>query len=226
MSENERTFVVYADIGCPWSHAAIYRWRSERARRHLQDDVRLDVRSFPLELFNRRATPKRTLDAEIPVAGSLAPKAGWQMWQRQTYDYAVSTLPAMEAVHAAKDQSLRASEDLDAALRRALFGESRNITLHHEILDVAAACGDIDVDALDEDLRSGRARRMIFDDMDEAKRSDVKGSPHFFLADGSNWHNPGVQMRWVGTDGKGFPIIEKDDPAIYADMFDLVMERR
>ena len=226
MDHAERTFVVYADIGCPWAHAAIYRWRSERARRGLQDDVRLDIRCFPLELFNRRATPKRILDAEIPVAGSLAPEAGWQMWQRQTYDYPVSTLPAMEAVHATKDQSLRASEDLDAALRHAMFAESRNITLHHVILDVAASCGGVDVETLDQDLRSGRARRRIFEDMDEAERSDVRGSPHFFLSNGADWHNPGVQIRWEGKEGKGFPVVEKDDPGIYADMFDRVMEQR
>lgn len=226
MSDRERTFVVYADIGCPWAHASVYRWRRERARRRLDDSVRLDVRSFPLELFNRRATPKRTLDAEIPVAGALAPEAGWQMWQRQTYDYAVSTLPAMEAVHATKAQSLRASEELDFALRRAFFGESRNITLHHVILEVGATCPGLDVEALDEDLRSGRARRQIFDDMDEAESSEVKGSPHFFLADGANWHNPGVQMRWEGKDGGGFPIVEKDDPGVYAEMFDRLMEER
>ncbi|MDQ4144152.1 MAG: DsbA family protein [Actinomycetota bacterium] len=216
-----KTFTMWADIACPWTHLAVHRWRRERARRHLEDEVRLDVRCFPLELFNRRATPKRVLDAEIPVAGGLDPDAGWMMWQRAESDYAVTTLPALEAVIAAKDQSLAASEDLDFALRRAFFGESRNISIHHEILRVAEECESVDEEELDRALRSGKARKTVFEDTAEAQSSDViKGSPHFFASGGQNWHNPGVQMRWVGKSGEGFPLVEKDDHTIYEEMFD------
>lgn len=220
MGRGSRTFTLWTDIGCPWSHAAVWRWRQERARRNLQDEAHLDIRCFPLELFNRRATPKRVLDAEIPVAGSLAPEAGWQVWQRQTYDYAVTTLLAMEAVQAAKVQGLEASEELDFALRRALFGESLNISLHHQIVEIAQTCDKVDGREVRRALELGTARHTIFDDMAEAESSAIKGSPHFFLDD-HDWHNPGVQMKWVGKAGKGFPVIEKDDPGIYGDMFDL-----
>ena len=219
MSEARTTFTLWADIGCPWAHAAVFRWRRERARRGLDDRVSLVVRSFPLELFNRRATPKRTLDAEVPVAGSLAPDAGWSMWQRQPYDYAVTMLPALEAVQAAKAQGLKASEELDAALRRGFFGESRNISLHHVIIEVAETVPEVDESALDRDLRSGVARASIFEHMEEAERSKVKGSPHFFLGH-EDWHNPGVQMKWIGKGGEGFPVIEKDDPGVFSEMFD------
>ncbi len=224
MEENDRVFILWADIGCPWAHAAVFRWGQERARRGLDETVALDVRSFPLELFNRRATPKRTLDAEIPVAGSLAPEAGWTMWQRQPYDYAVSTLLALEAVQAAKVQGLRASEELDAALRRAFFGESRNISLHHVIVEVAESVPGLDAGAIHGDLRSGSARRLVFEQMEEAERSEVKGSPHFFFG-GHDWHNPGVQMKWIGKAGEGFPVIEKDDPGVFSEMFDALDEQ-
>ncbi|MDQ4095650.1 MAG: DsbA family protein [Actinomycetota bacterium] len=219
MSSGEITFTLWADIACPWTHAAVSRWRRERTRRGLEERVLLELRSFPLELFNRRPTPKRVLDAEIPVAGSLAPEAGWQSWQRQPYEYAVSTLLALEAVHAAKEQGLRASEELDFALRRGFFGASRNVSLHHEIVEVADECEGVDAEAIDAALRSGSARRSIFEDMEEAQNSNVKGSPHFFLGE-ENWHNPGVQMKWIGKSGEGFPVIEKDDPEVFAQMFD------
>ena len=213
-------FVLFSDITCPWSHSAVHRWRAERARRELEDEVFLDLRCFPLELFNRRPTPKRILDAEIPVAGSLSPEAGWQMWAGAAFDYPVSSLLAMEAVHAARDQSAKAAEELDLALRRAFFEDSRNISLHHEIIVIARERRGVDEQAVEEALESGRARRRVFDDYRAAQKDEIKGSPHFFLEGGGNWHNPGVEMHWEGEGGKSFPVIDKDDPGAFAEMFD------
>src|SRR5438270_12103728 len=137
------TLVVFGDIACPWSHLCVHGLRRARQRLGLDGSsdpdrrVDLDLRSFPLELFNDRPTPKRTLDAEISVVGALDPSAGWRMWQRPEYEYTVKTLPALEAVQAAKTQGLRASEDRGCALRHAFFAESRTIYLVAVILDVA-----------------------------------------------------------------------------------------
>src|SRR5213078_466221 len=139
------TLVVYGDIACPWSHLCVHGLRKARARLGLKDKVDLDLRGFPLELFNERPTPKRTLDAEIPVVGALDPSAGWKTWQRPEFEYPVTTLPALEAVQAAKTQGLRASEDLGCALRHAFFAESRTISLVPVILDVAKQCARVDV---------------------------------------------------------------------------------
>ena len=220
----KKTCVLFSDIGCPWAHVAVHRWHEERARRGLEDEISLELRAFPLELFNQRATPKRILDAEIPVAGSLAPGATWQVWQRQTYDYAVTTLPAIEAVYAAGHQGSRAAEQLDRELRRAFFGASRNISMLHVVLDVAGRCDAVAVDELEMALHAGSARSRIFEDLAVADGDDVDGSPHFFLPDGSDWHNPGVELHWEGDAGKGFPVVDKDDPSVYAEIFDRLTE--
>src|SRR5947209_12106166 len=149
------TLVLYGDIACPWSHLCLQGLRRARHRLGLEEQVDLDLRGFPLELFNDRPTPKRTLDAEIPVVGRLDPSAGWQMWQRPEYEYPVTTLPALEAVQAAKAQSLRASEDLGRALRHAFFAESRTVSLVPVILDVAKGCDAVDVDAPAKALDEG-----------------------------------------------------------------------
>ena len=214
------TMVLFADIGCPWAHAAVHRWRGERVARGLEDVVHLDVRAFPLEIFNRRPTPKLTLDVEIPVAGALAPDAGWQPWQGAAHAYPVTMLPALEAVHAAKAQSLAAGEDLDHALRGAFFARSRCVSMRHEILEIAQSCRRVDTSVLERDLDTGRFRRAVLDDLEVASSDLVKGSPHFFLPDGSDHHNPGVEMHWEGEHGKGFPVVDKDDPGVYAEMFD------
>jgi hypothetical protein len=49
----------------------------------------------------------------------------------------------------------------------------------------------------------------------------VKGSPHLFLADGSDYHNPGIDLRWEGDGPEARPVIDKDDPSIY----DEIVER-
>ena len=212
------TIVVYSDIGCPWSHAAVWRLWDARSRLGLDDAVRFDHRAFPLELVNSRATPKLTLDAEIPGAGALAPRAGWQVWQAPDWQYPSTTLPALEAVQAAKEQGLGASEELDLALRRAFFGESRCVALRHVVLEAAATCDTVDVDRLRDALDGGRARNAVIDQWMAASRFGARGSPHVFLADGSDHFNPGVEIHWQGEEGEGFPIVDRDDPSAYEEL--------
>src|SRR5438270_3287834 len=212
------TLLVYGDIACAWSHLCVHGLRTARRRLGLDDDVVLDLRSFPLELFNGRATPKRTLDAEVPVVGALDPSAGWQVWQRPDFEYPVTTLPALEAVQAAKEQGLRASEELGRALRYAFFAESRTISLVPVILDAAKQCDGVDARALSDALTEGRARAMVLEQRDTAERIGVKGSPHVYAPDGSDVANPGIEKHWEGEEGKGFPVIDSYDPSIYDDL--------
>ena len=209
------TVVLYSDIGCPWSHLAVYRLHEVRAGLGLDDDVRFDHRAFPLEVYNRRPTPKRVLEAEIPVVGALAPDAGWELWQRSDAEYPVSTLLALEAVQAAKAQSLEASEQLDRALRTAIFAESRCISMRHVILEVAGRCPSVDVDRLRDELDRGSARGAVFEQCRTAEGDEVAGSPQVFLPDGRSFHNPGVEMHWEGEEGEGFPVVDSDDPTVY-----------
>ncbi len=219
------TIAIYADIACPWSHVALFRLHRARARLRRDDDVRFDLRAFPLEVFNERPTPKRTLDAETPVCGALEPDAGWRMWARHDHDYPVTTLLALEAVQASKAQGLAASEQLDRALRVALFARSRNISMRHEILEAAQGCDGLDAGKLGHDLDRGVARHLVFEHAEEA-REVVEGSPHLFLPDGSGVHNPGIQMHWEGSHGQGFPVVDEDEPGIYEELLERASRRK
>lgn len=209
--------VVFADIGCPWAHHAVWRWHDTRRRLGLEDRLTLDVRAFPLEIFNSQPTPKLTLEGEIPVVGALGPDAGWQLWEGRTYEWPVTTLPALEAVEAAKEQSLKASEQLDRALRLAFFGASRCISMRSVILESADGCSEVDPAKLAAALDDGRARRVLLDHMELAEASEVRGSPHFFSPNGSNFHNPGIKRHSAGG-GTGFPVIDSFDPTVYDEM--------
>lgn len=136
---------------------------------------------------------------------------GWATVALHRFYAARAAAGLAEALHAAKAQGIAAAEELDLALRRALFVRSRPISMLHEILDVADACPTIDVAALREALDDGRARGQMMRDY-RTHRQAVQGSPHFFLADGSDAHNPGIEFHWAGGDeGEGSLVIDSDD---------------
>jgi predicted DsbA family dithiol-disulfide isomerase len=210
------TIVVFSDIGCPWAHVAVWRLLDSRRRLGLEDRVAFDHRVFPLELFNSQATPRDELAVEWEACASLAPRAGWQAWSAPDWSWPGTMLPPMEAVQAAKEQGLGASEELDRGLRRAFWGESRCVSLRHVILEVAAECDGLDLEALADAFDSGRARAALFRQYEVARSDAVNGSPHLFLADGTNVENPGIEATWEeGSDGFWRPTIVGDDPSAY-----------
>ncbi len=209
------TIVVYSDVSCPWAHLCVARLHAARRRLGLEDEVAFDHRAFPLELHNQQSTPWRVLAAEVPVIGALSPEAGWRMWQREPWEWPVTTLPALEAVQAAKEQGLHASDRLDRALRVALFRDSRCVSMRHVILEVVAATDGVDEAKLRGAMDDGRARRAVMEQFEASRSQQVAGSPHLFLSDGFAVHNPGVEMHWEDEQGRGFPVIDADDPEVY-----------
>jgi predicted DsbA family dithiol-disulfide isomerase len=215
MDVSPGTIVVFADVGCPFAHIGLHRLLDTRARLDLDDAVALDIRAFPLELFNDRPTPKHSLDLEIAALSQAVPEAGWQAWSDRDYRFPVTMLPPMEAVQAAKLQSFRAAEQLDHRLRTAFFAESRCISMRHEILACAAECAAVDVAALTEALDDGRARRTVIDQWEQSQGEDILGSPHLFLPDGSEHHNPGMEHHWEGPQGGKTMIVDRNDATVY-----------
>ncbi|MEV6980561.1 DsbA family protein [Sphaerisporangium sp. NPDC051017] len=213
------TIVVFSDLNCSFAHLGVYRLHEARRRLGLEGRIFFDHRAFPLELYNRTVNERPGVDSEVAVIGALEPKAGWRLWQGPDWSYPVTMLPPLEAVQAAKAQSMHAGEQLDLALRKAFWAEGRCISLRHEILEVAARTGVVDVEALAAALDDGRARRMVMDQFEASREGRVNCSPHVFLHDGTNMANPGIRTRWVNGDfGIGFPVIDADDPTVYTDL--------
>ena len=212
------TIVVWSDLSCPFAHCAVSRLLRTRAELGLDGRVHLDHRAFPLELFNERPIPKVINDTEAPAVAAIEPQAGWQVWQRPDSEYPVTTLLALEAVQAAKAQGLAAGEQLDRALRVAFWEQSRCIGLWSVVLDAATSCPAVDVEALRAALLDGAARRTVFDHFEQARADEVKGSPHLFLPDGTDAHNPGLELHWEGKPGVGYPVVDADDPSVYREL--------
>ncbi|AOS64621.1 DsbA family oxidoreductase [Actinoalloteichus hymeniacidonis] len=218
LTPQQGVIVVFSDIWCSFAHIAVHRLHTTRARLGLTDRVRFDLRAFPLELLNGAPSPRAGTDSEVGRMGQQEPAAGWQLWQDKEYLYPSTTLPALEAVIAAKEQSLHASEQLDLALRRAFWAESRCISNRAVILAAAESTDAVDVAALTEALDDGRARRSLSDDAAISATERVVCSPHLFLPDGTDHANPGIEVHWEGDYGVGWPVVGKDDPNAFEEL--------
>jgi predicted DsbA family dithiol-disulfide isomerase len=206
---DDHAIVVFSDIGCPWAHIAVHRLLAARAELGADSEIAIDHRAFPLELVNGRPTPKRILDAEIPTCMELEPDAGWSL-EPSPWTYPVSTLPALEAVQAAKSQGPTASERLDSALRQAMFGRWRCLAVFPVVMEVAETVDGLDTEQLWSEIVSGRARADLFNDDRLGRSDEIPGSPTLVLADGSVHHNPGIEMHWDGSPGETLVIDHHD----------------
>lgn len=226
LSDHQGTITVWSDIGCPWATLALHTLRA--AARDRGQDVLLDHRAFPLELFNKIPTPKFIIDAEIVAIASHQPKLGWRLWTGLESEYPVTTLPAMEAVQAAKHPSvggLRASDELDEALRQAFYVDSRCISIYPVILDIADQCEHVDSEALSAALASGQGRSQIYQQWKVAQGPEIQGSPHLFASGGFASHNPGATYHWTAKPGEGFPRLEAYNSGWADALLDLVAAR-
>jgi predicted DsbA family dithiol-disulfide isomerase len=223
VSQEPGVLTVWSDIGCPWATLALH--TVHRRARERDVDLVVDHRAFPLELFNRRPTPKPIIDVEITAIAGLVPELGWWSWSGPEAQYAVTMLPALAAVQAAKEPAvggLRASDELDAALRRAFYEDGRCISIHAEILSVAEKCPAVFVPALEKALERGAGVAAVFDQWHIAGDLPVQGSPHLFLGERYAEHNPGVTYHWTAPPGEGFPRFERYDVSWADGVLDLI----
>ncbi len=194
----------WSDLHCPWSHVAAIRLR--RALAHLNAPARVHWRCWPLELVNRRGTPRTTIEAERPVLAQLEPDA-FAPWKRT--DYPDTLIPAMSALKCAALQGPEAEDRYDAALRYGFFRDNRNLELVHELLDLAREAG-IDADRLEADFWAGHGLPAVWHDWEESHRRAIQGSPHLFVVGADlNVHSPGMQAH---ENQAGIPVIDADDP--------------
>ncbi|GAB6984317.1 DsbA family oxidoreductase [Nocardioides pyridinolyticus] len=217
---------VWSDIGCPWATLALHTLRQEIRRARV--DVLIDHRTFPLEWFNERPTPKPITDAELVAIAGLVGGLEWRSWSAPESTFPVTTLPALEAVQAAKHPragGLKASDELDEALRRAFWVDHECISVLPIVYRVAASCDSVDLDGLRWAMATGHGRQAVLEQWPVAQREEVVCSPHFFTARGVSSSNPGAQYTWTGGAEAGFPRLVSYDPQWAAELVDSVAGR-
>jgi predicted DsbA family dithiol-disulfide isomerase len=211
------TVQVWSDLLCPFAYVGLLRFYRSRTKLGLDDTVRVEHRSFPLELFDG-PHPRRGTDTEAVGLGRIEPEAQFRIWTEPDDRYPHTVLLAAEAVIAAGAQSHAAGEALDLALRKAFWTHSRSISHRAVILEVAAEAGPVDVALLATALDDGRHRADLMADFAVAQTDAITGSPTFRLPDGSAHTNPGIEVHWDGPWAVGYPVVDAHDPAVYEDL--------
>src|SRR6478609_5757040 len=208
--------VLYSDIVCPWATVMVLRLLEARDRAGAQDDLTIGHRALPLELEHQKPIPRRIVDAEIPLCATLTPLFGWSLWQGRSEEYPVTVLAALEAVQAAAAQSAAAAEQLDLALRRAFFVNSRCISMRHEILAAARTCDAVDADKIAAALDTGTHRHTVSAQFAQARANRVPCSGTIIRTDGTMVCNPATETAWIGgTLPRGTPVVVADDPTVF-----------
>lgn len=182
---------VWSDISCPWATLALHTLHHVAAERGAR--LTIDHRVFPLELLNRRPGSRPEHDEEVATITAVRTDLDWSRWEVDDWTFPATTLPALAAVQAAKQQGFEAADALDTALRRAFFVDQRCISLIPVIEDIARDCAQVDADALLEALHSGAGQATVFADFEAAGTGQIQGSPHVWTSDGPFAANPGVE---------------------------------
>ena len=213
--------VVHSDLRCPWAHVAVHRLLAAVEREGMGSELLLDHRWFPLGDDSMPDDPA-AVDAKLEPLRRLEPGLNWHRWSDGGLAFPDDSRPAAAWVQGAKQVGPAASVALDRALRLALFADGRDISDPSVIEEVAGSVDGLDVDAVRTEVESGRPDAELDRQAEIADTDAVPVSPTVVLADGTTWANPGIESRVED----GVPVIESDDPGIWAEIIDAYRAQR
>ncbi len=219
---------MYSDVHCPYAYLTAYRLRQ------LRDDYRGKItlvhRSLALEYVNKRSTPKQILDNETPIILQNERDIPYQPWFRPISEWPVTMWPAFEAIKCAERQGFEQADDLDWAIRKAFFAESRCISMRHVLFDLAEEMG-LDMARFAQDFDDGVGKRAVLEEAQAGWETlKVEGSPTFVLPSGeqlSYFALPKVHLdkkqNYRATIKQPAPCQGQDCLDHYRQMFDRVL---
>ncbi|MDX1521395.1 MAG: DsbA family protein [Anaerolineae bacterium] len=173
---------LYSDVHCPYAYLTTYRLR--QLRDEYVDKIAIVHRSLALEYVNRRSTPKNIIEAETPILMLEELDIPYHPWHAPLTEWPVTMWPAFEAVKCAEEQGLDLADDLDWAIRKAFFAESRCISMRHVLFELAEAAG-LDMVRFADAFDSGVYKRRALEEAQMGWETlKVEGSPTFVLPSG------------------------------------------
>jgi predicted DsbA family dithiol-disulfide isomerase len=163
---------AFADVGCPFTHVGLKRF-VERRQAAGRDDVRLHVRSWPLEIVNGRPLDPGFIAEEVD---EIRDQLGDDVFTGFDIDaFPATSIPAMALAAAAYRRDIETGEAVSLELRDLCFEHGRDIADDAVLAEVAARHGIV---TTDDDVAAVHA------DLDAGRELSVIGSPHFFTPGG------------------------------------------
>jgi len=133
--------------------------------------VTVRTRFFPLELLRPGGPSRQLLEQEWWLAAIQEPTA-------------------FDAARAARNQGHAIGTDYDLRVRRAFFGEGRNIGRLEVLLDIAREAA-LDMRRFEHDVASPAARSAVMEESRIGREQfHVRGTPTLTLADGTHLKLP------------------------------------
>jgi predicted DsbA family dithiol-disulfide isomerase len=204
------TIAMYSDLHCPYAYVTAFRLR--KLRDEYRGKVRIAHKSLALEYVNKQPTPKGILDNESPILMLEEPDIPYQPWHRPMSEWPMTMWPAFEAIKCAERQGADLASDLDWAIRRAFFADSRCISMRHVLFELAETVG-LDMSRFAEDFDSGVTKRMVLQEAQEGwEQLQVPGSPTFLLPNGEQ-RGPYLGLPKVELDRKQHFRVIRVQPA-------------
>lgn len=185
---------VFADVGCPFTHVGLRRF-VERRRALGRDDVRLWVRSWPLEVVNGRPLDPAFIAEEVDEIREQAAPDLFAGFDETTFP--ATSMPALCLAVAAYERDPAVGERVSLELRDLLFEHGVDVADPEVLARIAAGHG-IELDA-------SLPERVLAEHADGSERG-VIGSPHFFTPTGG-FFCPALD---VGRDAQGHLRVHAD----------------
>jgi 2-hydroxychromene-2-carboxylate isomerase len=177
-----RPIEVFADVVCPFTHVGLRRFveRREEANR---PDVKLWVRSWPLEIVNGVPLSPAFVAEEVDeIRDQVAPTYFAGFSKRS---FPPTSMPALALAVAGYRHSPLVGERVSLVLRDRLFEKGMNVADPAVLGPVAE---EFDLAPFDP------APAPVLADLAEGARRGVIGSPHFFTP-ARDFFCPGLDMK-------------------------------
>ena len=176
----------WAEYYCPWCYITAV--RLHRIGKEYDGRVTVRSRFFALDLLRPGGPPRPLLEQEWWLAAIQEPAAMFAPYPVD--DWPATTLPAFDAAWAAFRQGHAVGMDYDLRVRRAFFGEGRNIGRPEVLLDLAREAA-LDLPRFQRDVASPEARAAVLEESRIGReRFRVRGTPTLTLADGTHLDLP------------------------------------
>jgi predicted DsbA family dithiol-disulfide isomerase len=158
--------------------------RLHRIGKEYEGRVIVRTRFFPLEFLRPGGPSRSLLEEEWWLAAIQEPEAKFAPFPSEGWP--TTTLPAFDAAWAASRQGVEVGVDYDLRLRRAFFGEGRNIGRREVLLDIAREAS-MDIGSFERDFESAEARAAVTEESRIGREQfRVRGTPTLTLADGTH----------------------------------------
>lgn len=168
----DETIEVFADVWCPFTHVGLVMLANERQRRN-RGDVRIVVRSWPLEIINGAPMdPDKVRSNCEALRAQVSPD---QFSNVNLDHFPTTTLDALDLVAQAYAWGGAAGERASFAVRAALFEAGEDIGRIDVLQRIASEIGFV--------FRPDPGHVAVHADLVDGRERGVVGSPHFFHGD-------------------------------------------